>query len=93
MAISIATWIVRVVGIYLGAGIIFSLFFLTRGVQRIDPVAKEATRGFRLLILPGVIALWPLLAKRWLGGQQHPPEECNAHRKRAHEFHPTGGGS
>ncbi len=83
MAIDIATWIVRIVGLYLGAGLLFAVPFLWKGVGRIDPVANAPTLGFRLIILPGVVALWPLLARRWLSGATHPPVECNAHRKAA----------
>jgi hypothetical protein len=46
--------------------------FLGLGLTRIDHGAKGAGLGFRLLILPGLIALWPLMLIRWLsGGQPH----------------------
>jgi hypothetical protein len=88
MADVVATWIVRLLGLYAGVGILFAVPFVWRGAGRIDPVAREATPGFRLVILPGVIALWPLLARRWLAGASAPPEECNAHRRRAREVAP-----
>ena len=47
-------------------GLAFALPFVWRGVDRIDPAAREGSLGFRLLILPGVAALWPLLLFRWL---------------------------
>jgi hypothetical protein len=65
---------------YLGLGILFSIAFAFKGVGRVDPTAAHGTWGFRLLILPGSIMLWPLLARRWLGGTQSPPEERNSHR-------------
>jgi hypothetical protein len=68
-----------VVGVYVAAGLLFAVPFVLRGVNRIDPVAREGTWGFRLIIVPGVVALWPLLALRWLRGRQ-PPAERNAHR-------------
>lgn len=77
------TWGVRLLALYAGAGLVFALFFVTRGVGRVDPVARESTWGFRLIIVPGVVALWPLLARRWLRGQAEPPVECNAHRRAA----------
>ena len=52
---------------------------MTRGVERIDPAAKGASRGFRLIIVPGAVALWPLLLRRWISGAP-PPAERNAHR-------------
>jgi len=66
--------------IYLGLGVVFAIAFVTIGVGGLDPVAREGTVGFRLLILPGAAALWPLLALRWISGAKHPPVERNAHR-------------
>jgi hypothetical protein len=51
--------------IYAAFGAIFAIAFVLFGVDRVDPTAK--TLGFRLLILPGVAALWPLLLGRWVG--------------------------
>ncbi len=76
---TLAEWVVRLVLLYALVGVIFGIAFVLRGVNRIDPVAPESTWGFRLVILPGVVALWPLLARRWLRGSG-PPEERNAHR-------------
>ncbi len=78
-----AVWVVRALGLYALIGVVFALAFVSKGVGRIDPDAREGTRGFRLAILPGVAALWPLLLKRWWGGQTAPPVEHNAHRRAA----------
>ncbi|MGH7702390.1 MAG: hypothetical protein ACREMO_04815 [Gemmatimonadales bacterium] len=67
-------------GGYLGVGAVFALLFVWRGVHRIDPVAEHASFGFRLMILPGAAALWPLLLRRWAAGGGAPPMERNAHR-------------
>jgi hypothetical protein len=69
--------------VYAALGLAFALCFVTLGVGRIDPSAKGASIGFRLLIVPGAAALWPLLAWRWLRGAQTPPVETNAHRRAA----------
>ena len=58
--------IVWLVAIYAIIGSLFGLPFVTWGVSRIDPSARGAGVGFRLIILPGVMAFWPLLARRWL---------------------------
>lgn len=71
--------LVGIVFVYLSVGFVFGVAFVTVGVGRLDPQAKQATFGFRLLILPGTAALWPLLALRWWR-RQGPPEEHNAHR-------------
>ena len=47
-------------------GLVFALAFVSVGIATVDPVARGATIGFRLMILPGVTALWPLFLKRWL---------------------------
>ena len=63
---AVAELIVRVVSAYLACGLLFGLAFVTAGVGRVDPAARGTSAGFRLLILPGTAALWPLLAARWL---------------------------
>ncbi len=80
--LTLATLLVNVLAIYAAVGFIFAIAFVWKGVGKIDPAAVEGTTGFRLLIIPGTIALWPILARRWLQSQG-PPEECNAHRAAA----------
>jgi hypothetical protein len=58
--------LVALVGAYVAAGALFAVAFAVWGVSRVDPVARDATPGFRLIILPGAAALWPLLALRWI---------------------------
>ncbi len=72
--------IVWLVAIYAIIGFLFGLPFVTWGVSRIDPSARGTGIGFRLIILPGVIAFWPLLAQRWFQRMTEPPAERNAHR-------------
>lgn len=72
--------LVAIVSVYLAAGLVFGIFFVLRGVGRIDPQAQEGSWGFRLAILPGVAALWPILARRWLRGDG-PPTERSPHRE------------
>jgi hypothetical protein len=49
---------------YATAGLIFALWFVIAGIGRLDAAARDAGLGFRLFVLPGVAALWPLLLKR-----------------------------
>lgn len=67
-------------GLYLAAGLIFALAFVTLGVQRLDGDAKGGTAGFRILIVPGAALLWPLLAARWIRGAGVPSEKT-AHKR------------
>lgn len=80
---SFARWLLVALGLYAGLGVAFAVAFLARGVGRVDPAARGATLGFRAIVLPGVVALWPLLAHRWWGGATAPPVESNAHRRAA----------
>jgi hypothetical protein len=79
----IAASFLILLGIYLLCGLIFAVPFVLVGAGKIDPHAKQGRWGFRLLIIPGTVALWPLLARRWLRGVSEPPEESNAHRRAA----------
>ena len=65
---------------YLLCGLAFAIAFVVAGAGKIDPHAEHGSWGFRLLILPGAAALWPLLACRWWKGVRQPPEEHTAHR-------------
>jgi hypothetical protein len=76
----IAAILLILCGVYLACGLVFAVPFVLVGVGKVDPHAAHGTWGFRLLILPGTILLWPLLAQRWLKGVHGPPEEKNAHR-------------
>ena len=82
--ITFANALVLMLGMYTLLGLLFALPFVFRGVHKVDPVAKDGTLGFRLLILPGVIALWPLFVRRLMGGRQA-PVETNPHRRAARE--------
>ncbi|MCY3965154.1 MAG: hypothetical protein OXG83_08950 [Acidobacteria bacterium] len=68
--------------VYIACGLVFAPFFAWRGVGRVDPSARSAGLGFRLIIVPGVAVLWPVLLRRWLAGRL-PPSERNAHRDAA----------
>jgi hypothetical protein len=76
----IATVFLTLLGLYLSCGIIFAVPFVVLGVGRIDPHASHGSWGFRVLIVPGTVLLWPLLAKRWIQGTHEPPVEKTAHK-------------
>ena len=72
--------IVWVIAVYAGIGLAFALFFVTFRVSSIDQSAAGVGVGFRLIILPGVAVLWPLLVRRSIQGVKGPPTEINSHR-------------
>jgi hypothetical protein len=55
-----------IAGIYLAAGFIFAIIFSWRGAGKIDEGVKNAGWGFRLIIIPGTMLLWPYLFKKWI---------------------------
>jgi len=66
---------------YLACGFVFAIPFVLTGVKRIDPHAVHGSWGFRILIFPGTIFLWPLLARRWFSGASELPEQNDPHRR------------
>jgi len=77
---AIAILFVHALYAYTALGVAFALTFVTVGVKQIDSQAIGSSVGFRLLILPGSVAFWPLLLRRWMAGSEEPPEERNPHR-------------
>ena len=51
---------------YAATGVVFAIVFVARGVSRVDEHAAGAGLGFRLIVFPGVAALWPFLLSRWM---------------------------
>ncbi|MCK6619403.1 MAG: hypothetical protein HUU32_15210 [Calditrichaceae bacterium] len=80
MPVMLADILILLAAIYLCIGLLFAIPFAFFGAGQIDPTARKATAGFKLIIIPGTMALWPLLAFRWLKGVAEPPEEKNPHR-------------
>ena len=80
MSLELAQVIATVLEGYALAGLVFALVFLPRGALRVDPHLAGAPWTVRLLILPGVVVLWPVLARRWATGATAPVER-NHHRR------------
>jgi len=82
MSLESAQLVVAAFELYAAAGFGFALVFLPRGVARVDPRVAGAPVTLRLVILPGIVAFWPLFAWRWIAGAREPLEQ-NPHRARA----------
>ena len=76
----LAKALVYTLAIYAGLGLVFALPFVWFGVQRWDSDAQGSGVGFRLLILPGVAAFWPMFLYRWKRRITEPPVERTPHR-------------
>jgi hypothetical protein len=62
----IATALLIALAVYACAGIAFAPPFLVRGIHRLDAAAHGSGIAFRLILVPGVVALWPVLLAAWL---------------------------
>lgn len=60
--LKIATFISYGLGVYLLIGLVFGLYFITRGIRN-DPIEGKAP-VLRLMLLPAAILIWPLLIGR-----------------------------
>jgi hypothetical protein len=72
MAVEWAQTVVDAIGLYFAIGLVFAFVFLAFGLRRLDPVAAAGPLRFKLLIAPGVVALWPLMILLWAGGRGGP---------------------
>ncbi len=50
--------------LYLAIGLIFGIWFAFAGAQKLDQGMKNAGWAMRLLLIPGALALWPVLIKK-----------------------------
>lgn len=69
MDLHVVHGILWIAGSYLAIGSIVAVPFVIYGIGRVDPAAKAAPWSFRVLVVPGVVAFWPLLARRWLAAR------------------------
>jgi len=82
MSVESAQLVATVIEAWLGVGLLVAVAFACVGTARVDPDARGATLGFKLLVIPGAMLLWPLVLKRWLTAKL-PPTEINSHRRAA----------
>lgn len=66
MPFVIAQLIVDLFEAYALIGVAFAMLLLPRAIVRLDAEVAGSPWTLRLLILPGVAALWPLFLIRWL---------------------------
>ena len=66
MIVNVVNGVLLTLAIYVAIGSILAVPFLIFGIGRVDHAAKDAPWTFRVLVLPGVIALWPFMLRRWL---------------------------
>lgn len=70
MPVEIADAVLRIAAGYLAIGAVFASVFIALGLRRVDPLAAAGALRFKVLIVPGIVALWPVLLVLWIGA--HP---------------------
>ena len=60
---TIAVVLFGVLVLYLAVGLMIAIAFVVAGVTRVQPA--PVTLGARILLLPGALALWPIVLNRW----------------------------
>lgn len=67
--------VLMMLGIYLGLGILLLPPLHRIALPAIDDSARGASWGFKMLVSPGVVALWPVILWKWntasRGGNPH----------------------
>ena len=58
--------LLSIAAVYAACGVVVAALFLARWCKSFDPSAKDGTWGFRVLIVPGVVALWPVIVAKVL---------------------------
>jgi hypothetical protein len=72
MIVQLVSGVLLVIAAYLAIGVVVGVPFLLLGVGRVDPSAKAVPWTFRVLVCPGVVALWPYLMRLWIrSGRAH----------------------
>ena len=56
--------VVYFVAIYLFVGALLALPLMFVALKRIDPATQNATLGFRILVLPSLAIMWPIILMR-----------------------------
>lgn len=67
--VSVMSLVLVLLGLYLAIGFGFALVFTVFMVPRIDEASARGSLAFRVVIVPGAAALWPLLLVRAIAGR------------------------
>lgn len=70
MAVKFFSLLLLLALIYVIAGIVFAIAFVAKGVNTVDKSSHGTSVGFKLLIFPGSVALWPILLSKWTNAKK-----------------------
>ena len=63
---TVVTIFFSLLGVYLAIGFLFAIAFIFKGLEKVDEGAHGGTWGFKVIIIPGITALWPFLLIKWI---------------------------
>ena len=58
--------LIDLLALYVFAGAVTALAFVTFGIGRVLPAGTPVTLGARVLLWPGAALLWPYVLLRWV---------------------------
>lgn len=58
--------LIDLLALYVVAGVVTALAFVTFGIARVLPAGTPVTFGARVLLLPAAALLWPYVLLRWV---------------------------
>ncbi len=54
-----------IAAMYMVLGNVFSILFLWKGLDKVDPGTKDSGIIFKLLLYPGMTIFWPFFLTKW----------------------------
>ncbi len=81
MSDALIIWLLYVALAYIILGVLFAIPFVLRRIDHIDSSAEKSSWGFRLIVFPGSVALWPFLLRRLASGTSGYRREHTAHKE------------
>ena len=62
--------ILKIMGLYFAVGLLFAIAFILKGLGKVDIAASDTGIVFKLLIVPGLMVLWPFFIYKWIKSTQ-----------------------
>lgn len=77
MPLPLANILALLVEAWILLGLVAAAALWWRGLAQLDPTTHSGGLGFKLVLLPGMVLLWPLLLWFWFTGSR--PTDRSAH--------------
>ena len=78
--------VVLSIGAYIGIGVAVAFVAQIVGLLRIDPKMRGAPIRIRLLVVPGCVAVWPMVLRILLSAQQSESTSAAVRQQRLHFY-------